>query len=349
VFFFSNVTMPYSKCFEWEESVTRVIRFHSIGGPEVLQIDDISTTPPLAGEVNIRVKAIGLNRAEAMFRRGLYAFDPQLPQRMGYEAAGVVEALGENVSGFAIGDAVSVIPSLSMTRWPSYGEVATFPANLVMKHPAGLSWERAAAAWMQYITAYGGLVDVVKLQKNEPVLITAASSSVGIGAIQIANLVGARPIAVTRTGAKKQALLDVGACDVIVTNTENLVDSVKTIAGDTGVRIIFDPIGGKGVAALCTALSFRGMLIEYGNLSGEDAPFPAFAAIPGGLSVRGFAYSEIVGDDDRLIQAKRFITSGLASGALSPVVARTFTFEDIVAAHHYLESNEQFGKIVVTL
>ena len=329
--------------------MTRVIRFHSIGGPEVLQIDDVSTTAPLAGEVSIRVKAIGLNRAESMFRRGRYAFAPEFPQRMGYEAAGVVEVLGKNVSGFAIGDAVSVIPSLSMTRWPSYGEVATFPANLVVKHPAGLSWEQAAAAWMQYITAYGGLVDVAKLQKNEPVLITAASSSVGIGAIQIANLVGARPIAVTRTAAKKQALLDVGASAVIVTDTENLVDSVKAITGDVGVRIIFDPIGGKGVVALCAALSFRGTLIEYGNLSGEETPFPAFAAIPRGLSIRGFVYSEIVGDDERLSQAKRFITSGLASGALAPVIARTFAFDDIVAAHHYLESNEQIGKIVVTL
>jgi NADPH:quinone reductase-like Zn-dependent oxidoreductase len=136
---------------------------------------------------------------------------------------------------------------------------------------------------------------------------------------------------------------------VIITNTENLVDSVKAVVGDTGVRIIFDPIGGKGVAALCAALSFRGMLIEYGNLSGEDALFPTFAVVMKGLSIRGFVYSEIVGDEDRLIQAKRFITSGPASGALSPVIARTFTFGDIVASHRYLESNEQFGKIVVTL
>jgi NADPH:quinone reductase-like Zn-dependent oxidoreductase len=329
--------------------MTRVIRFYETGGPEVLQIDEIETQAPAAHEVRLRVKAIGLNRAESMLRRGMYNVQPRVPERLGYEASGTVDAVGTDVKGLVLGDAVSVIPSLSMTRWPSYGETATFPANLIVQHPASLSWEEAAAVWMQYVTAYGGLVDVGRLLAEEFVVITAASSSVGIAAIQIARLLGAKPIATTRSSAKRQALLDIGATHVINTDEEEIVGAIKAIVGSSGTRLIFDSIGGGGVAKLCEALAPGGMLIEYGNLSGEAAPFPAYAAIPGGLTIRGYAYSEIVADEERLARTKTFILNGLRSGKLKPVIARTFPFDEIVAAHRFLESNLQFGKIVITV
>ena len=176
--------------------MARVVRFHELGGPEVLKIEEVPLREPGPDEVAITIKAIGLNRAESMFRSGPYVESPEFPARLGYEGAGVVSAIGTGVTGIQVGDAVSVIPPLSITRWGSYGDSAVFPANVVVKHPASLSWIEAAAIWMQYVTAFGALVEIARLSRGEPVLITAASSSVGLAAIQMANLIGARPIAV---------------------------------------------------------------------------------------------------------------------------------------------------------
>jgi NADPH:quinone reductase-like Zn-dependent oxidoreductase len=331
------------------QAMTRVVRFHAIGGPEVLRIEDVDVPPPGADEVRIRVKVLGLNRAESMFRRGVYIISPKFPERLGYEAAGIVDTVGRNVKGFEPGDAVSVVPSLLMPRWPAYGELATFPAELVVKHPSNLSWKEAAAAWMQYITAYGALIDVAKLAKGDFVVITAASSSVGVASIQIANMIGATPIATTRTGSKKQAILEAGAAHVIATEEEDLVARLREITGPAGARVVFDPIGGPGVERLTDAMASGGILIEYGLLSGEPTPFPLFNALVKSLTLRGFIYSEIVANAHRLAAAKSFILEGLTSGALKPLIAKTFTFDQIVEAHRYLESNQQMGKIVVTI
>ncbi|TIX64166.1 MAG: NADPH:quinone reductase, partial [Mesorhizobium sp.] len=123
--------------------MARVVRFYEHGGPEVLRIENVDIQAPGRGEIRIRVKALGLNRAEALLRSGTYIQTPPLPSGLGLEAAGVVEAVGEGVHGFAPGDAVSVVPPISMARWPAYGEIATYPAHLVVKHPPSLSWEEA--------------------------------------------------------------------------------------------------------------------------------------------------------------------------------------------------------------
>jgi NADPH:quinone reductase-like Zn-dependent oxidoreductase len=329
--------------------MTRVVRFHEFGGPEVLRIEKIDIAAPGPNEIRILVKALGLNRAEAMLRAGHYLEAPKFPSGLGYEASGLIESLGPGVKGFALGDAVSIIPPLSMIQWPAYGELATFPAEVVVKHPASLSWEGAAALWMQYVTAYGALIDVAKLGSGDFVIITAASSSVGIAAIQIANMVGAIPIATTRTSAKAKALTEIGAAHVVATEEENLELRVTEIAGPGGVRVVFDPVGGPSFHPLTAVMSRGGILVEYGALSSEPTPFPLFTVLSKSLSLRGFLYSEIVADVERLDAAKRFILNGLATGALTPVIAKIFPFEQIVDAHRYLESNQQFGKIVVTI
>ncbi|CAB1211539.1 zinc-dependent alcohol dehydrogenase family protein [Serratia liquefaciens] len=329
--------------------MARVIQFDRVGEPDVLKIVDVDLPALAADEVSIKVKAIGLNRAEALLRRGKYAFPPVFPQRMGYEAAGIIDAVGAQVQGLIPGDAVSVIPSLAMDRWPTYGETIHYPARYVVKHPENLSWEQAASAWMQYITAYGALVDVAEVTSGDYVMVTAASSSVGIAAIQIANMLGARVIATSRTESKRQALLDIGASWVVTSQGEKSVAEVKEITGDRPPRVIFDCIGGEGVPTLCEILAPGGTLIEYGNLSGENTPFPASLAIPKGLTIRGFAYSEIVGNAARLAKAKTFILAALSRGELKPVIAKSFVFDQIVAAHQYLEANTQLGKIVVTV
>ncbi|MGH6615208.1 zinc-dependent alcohol dehydrogenase family protein [Sphingomonas sp.] len=329
--------------------MARVVRFHEYGGPEVLRIETADIPAPGPGEVQIRVRALGLNRAEALMRAGTYIESPTLPSGLGLEAAGVVERVGEGVEGVAPGDAVSVIPPVSMVRWPAYGEVITYPANLVVKHPSSLGWEEAAAVWMAYLTAYGALIDIAKLGCGEFVVITAASSSVGIAAIQIANRVGATAIAVTRTSAKRQALIDVGAAHVIAAAEEDLEARLREIVGPGGARVVFDPVGGPIFEPLTVAMSPGGILLEYGGLSSEPTPFPLFTVLGKSLTLRGYLVHEILGDPARLAAAKAFILDGLASGAFRPVIARIFAFDEIVEAHRYLESNAQFGKIVVTI
>ena len=329
--------------------MARVVRFHEFGGPEVLRIENVEIPQPGPGEVQIRVKALGLNRAEALLRTGTYIETPVLPSGLGLEAAGIVESVGEGVENFAPGDRGSVIPPKSMVRWPAYGELVTFPAGSVVKHPQWLSWEKAAALWMPYLTAYGALIDIAKLHRGDFVVITAASSSVGLAGIQIANRVGATAIAVTRTSGKKQELLAFGAAHVIAAAEEDLETRLKDITGPDDVRVVLDPIGGPIFGPLTAAMAPGGILVEYGGLSPEPTPFPLFTVLSKSLTLRGYLVHEIIGDPARLEAAKAFILDGLASGALQPVIARTFPFDQIVDAHRFLESNEQFGKIVVTV
>ncbi|WP_044559499.1 zinc-dependent alcohol dehydrogenase family protein [Azospirillum sp. B4] len=339
--------------------MARIIRFHEHGGPEVLRIEEADVPPPGAGQVQIRVKALGLNRAEVMLRTNNYIETPKAwPSGLGYEAAGVVAAVGPGVDSVAVGDAVSVVPAVSQIEWPAYAELANFQQHLVVKHPASLSWEEAAATWMQYVTAHGALIDLARLGKGDVVAITAASSSVGLAAIQIANMVGATPIAVTRTSAKRQALRDAGAAHVVASEEEDLEARLTEIAGPggglsggvrPGVQVVFDPIGGPAFASLTAAMARGGILIEYGALSPEPTPFPLFNVLGKSLTLRGYLVHEVTADPVRLEAAKDFILEGLTSGALKPIIARSFAFDDIVEAHRYLESNQQFGKIVVTL
>ncbi|MBC7834629.1 MAG: zinc-dependent alcohol dehydrogenase family protein [Phycisphaerales bacterium] len=328
--------------------MSRIIRFHKTGGPEVLQIDELDLPAPKAGEVRIAAKALGLNRADAMFRSGQYTEEARLPSRLGSEVAGTVEAVGEGVTGFKPGDAVSTIPSFSQGDYGVYGEVAVVPATAVVKHPASLSWEQAAAVWMAYTTAYGALIDIGKLTADDTLLIPAASSSVGLAAIQIANLVGATAVALTRGPSKRRALLGAGAAHVIVTEEDDVVAEVMKLTDGKGARVSFDPVGGPALAKLTAAAANGGIIFQYGALSPEPTVLPLDTHSKA-LWVRGYRLSEISGDPARLALAKRFIVDGLASGHLKPIIANTFPLDQIVEAHRYLESNQQFGKIVVTV
>jgi NADPH:quinone reductase-like Zn-dependent oxidoreductase len=182
------------------------------------------------------------------------------------------------------------------------------------------------------------------VQKGDAVLITAASSSVGLAAIQIVNALGGIPIATTLTGAKKAAVLKAGAAHVIATQEEPLLDSLRSILGENNLKIAFDAVGGPQIAEIA-----EGTIIVHGALSPETTPFPLKIALRKSLTVRGYVFTEVIKNIERFRRAKQFIHSGLSEGTLKPVIDRSFKFEEIVAAHHYLESNQQIGKIVVEL
>lgn len=329
----------------------QIVRFYETGGPEVLKLEnvDAAASPPGPDEVLIDVKALGLNRAECMFRLGRYLQEPKFPSRIGYEAAGHIRAVGSNVKDFAKGDAVSVVPHSDLSKYGVYGEIATVPAYFVVKHPQNLSFEEAAATWMQYLTAYGALIDIAQLKKNDYIVITAASSSVGLAAIQLANMVGAIPIAATRTSAKRKALQEAGATHVIATEEEDLAAKMMEYTQNKGVRVVFDPVGGKTVTNLAKGMAYNGILFQYGGLSAEATPFPLMIALSKGLTMRGYTLFEIISDATRFAKAKKFVYDALSAGKLKPVIAKTFPLKNIVEAHRYMESNQQFGKIVITV
>ena len=328
--------------------MARVVRVHETGAPEVLRIEDIAVGEPGPGEVRLRIEAIGLNRSEALFRSGIYLVPPKLPTLMGYEACGIVEASGPGVQGLQPGARVCVIPSYRLGEYGVYGEQAIVPARSVVAAPPGLTPAQAASIWMQYLTAFA-IIEVARAGIGDYVLIPAASSSVGIAAIQLANWAGAVPIAATRHQAKAAALREQGAQHVVATAESDLVAEVMRITGGKGCRVVFDPVGGPFVEKIANAMAEEGILFIYGSLSGQPTPYPHWPAALKGLSLRGWVASAIWNKPERFARVQELIRRGLGSGHLRPVIARTFPFAEIASAHRYLESNQQIGKVVVTL
>src|SRR5260370_22210474 len=180
-------------------------------------------------------------------------------------------------------------------------------------------------------------------------LIPDASSSVGLAAIQIANYAGATPIALTRTSEKTSRLHEAGAAHVIATQEQYMVAEVMRITNGNGARVAFDPVGGPAFPKLISALADQGIAYIYGALSEGDTPIPVLEMIPKMPTVKWNSIRLVAGDEARRKVAVEYVASGLASGALKPVIDRTFKFDDMVEVHRYLESSGQFGKIVVTL
>ena len=284
-----------------------------------------------------------------MWRNDKYIEPVKFPAGLGYEAAGIVDAVGNDVTDLAVGDAVSTIPAFSLNQYFTYGEVILAPVHAVVKHPTSLSFVEAASVWMMFITAYGALIQDAKVAKGDFVLIPAATSSVGLAAIQIANYAGATPIALTRTSGKKKRLHEVGAVHVIATQEQDMVAEVMRITNGNGARVAFDPVGGPDFPKLISALANQGIVYIYGALSEGDTPIPVLEMILKMPVVKGYSIRLVAGDEARRKVAVEYVTKGLASGALKPVIDRTFTFDEMADVHRYLEQNGQFGKIVVTV
>jgi NADPH:quinone reductase-like Zn-dependent oxidoreductase len=331
-----------------EKAMSKVVRIHEQGTPEVLHIEDLEVGAPGAGEVRVRIEAIGLNRSEAAFRAGQYPVKPKFPTLMGYEACGVIEALGDGVQGFKVGERICVLPTFRLGEYGVYAEQAIVPARSVLPAPTGLTSIEAASIWMQYLTAMA-IIEIAHATVGDFVIIRAASSSVGLAAIQLANWAGAIPIAATRHSVKSRALRDHGAKHVIATDESDLVAEVMKITNARGARIVFDPVGGPYVETLAQAMAVDGILFIYGGLSGQPTMHPHWPAAMKNLSIRGWVASTIWNHPERFARAKELILRGLTDGHLKPVIARTFALKEIVEAHRYLESNQQLGKIVVTV
>jgi NADPH:quinone reductase len=324
----------------------QAVVFDHHGGPDVLQVETVTVPDPGEGELTIAVDAFALNRADTFFREGWHPIKPEFPSRIGYEAAGRVAAIGNGVSGFAVGDRVATLPVMEVNRYGGYGEAMTVPARLVVPSPAELGPAESTALWASYMTAYGALVDLVTIEPGKWVLCTAASSSVANAAIQICLAIEAKPIGVTRTRAKADAVRDAGATAVIVTEVEDLVARAMEITGGGGVDYVFDPVAGPGFGLLAEAAAPHGTIILYGATSPEPTELPVITAVNKNLTFRCYAML-LEEQPDRDERAQKFIRDGVAEGRLRPRVGHEIPFSAVQDAVALLDSMQHSGKIVV--
>lgn len=330
-------------------TTARTVLFHEIGGPDVLKIEDVTVPAPGPGQVAVRVEALGLNRAEALFRSGGYYYQPALPaSRLGYEASGVVEAIGEGVTDLAVGDPVTTGPGIEMSAQGVYAERVVLPESAVLPRPASVDAVTGAASWLTYTTAYGGLLETAGLRPGDHVLITGASSGVGTAAIQVARRIGAIPLATTRSEAKRQGLLDAGAAEVIVSggDAETVAKEVRRLTGGRGAEVIFDAIGGPGFRPLAEALAEGGTVLVYGWLDRRPAEIPWNWP----FTIHTYANMTLTATPGGRRRSTAFLNAGLADGGFRPVVAEVFDGLDRIRdAHRLMESNRHTGKIVVRI
>lgn len=330
--------------------MTRVIEFSETGGPEQLHFVERDLSPPGEGEVQVDIRATGLNRAELMLLAGQYLVEPVLPAKIGMEGAGVIAAIGPGVTGWSVGDEVCITPNLAVESYGVLAETANVPAAALQPKPANVTFQDAAAFWMAYPTAYGGLVNAGGLRQgaNQTVLITAASSSVGIAAIQVASAHGATCIATTRTRAKAEQIRAAGAHHVIATDEENLGERVLEMTEGRGFDIAFDPVAGGMVDSLAEAAGNGSTIVEYGILSGEVPQLPLFAMLFKGFNITAFhVVFHLLAKPDLFDTARRHLLPGWQNGQYRPVIDKVFSFDDAPQAYAYLASNDQFGKVVI--
>ncbi len=324
--------------------MSRVVVFDEFGGPDVMHVVEEPVVEPAAGEVRVRIEAFAVNPLDQMMRSGASPAPVPLPHaRLGIEGTGVVDALGPDITGLEIGDPVILTAIPDPSARGSYAEYTTVPASRIIARPAGLGITEAAAIWVGYSTAYGALVEKAKMRPGDCVLITAASGGVGRAAMQIANQIGAVPIAVTRHSANTGDLLAAGAAAVVATDQADVAAAVRRHTGGAGADIILDLVMGPGQQDLVQAARPGGTLVAAGFLDPRPTPFPASAT----LTIFRYRSFEHTLDPVVVKRMAAFLNAGVRLGALLPAVATVFSLDDIAESHRYLEKGLHAGQKIV--
>jgi NADPH:quinone reductase-like Zn-dependent oxidoreductase len=320
--------------------------FDEFGGPDVMHVVEEPAVEPAADEVRVRIEAFAVNPLDLMMRSGTSPATVALPHvRLGVEGTGVIDALGSEVTELEIGEPVilAAIPDAHVRG--SYAEYTTIPASRVVARPAGLGITEAAAIWVAYSTAYGALVEKAGMRPGDHVLISAASGGVGRAAIQVANRIGAVPIALTRHTAKKDDLLAAGAAAVVATDQEDVIEAVAHHTGGVGADIVLDLVMGPGQQDLLNAARDSGILVAAGFLDSRPTPVPTST-----LTIFGYRSFEHTLDPVVVRRMAAFLNAGVRLGELRPAIDKVFSFDDIAEAHRHLEKGLHAGrKVVVTV
>jgi len=319
----------------------KAIQIRATGGPEVLETTELSIPVPGPGQVLIRIEAIGVNFIEIYFRKGTYK--SALPLIPGSEAAGTVEELGNGVNGFKPGDLVASVAVLG-----SYAEYALVPAAQLVKVPAGLSPEKAAAAMLQGMTAHYLAYSTYPLKAGETALVHAGAGGVGLLLTQIAKRIGARVITTVSSEAKAELSREAGASDVINYTDQDFEVEVKRLTNGKGVDVVYDSVGKTTFEKSLNCLRPRGLLALFGGSSG---PVPPFDLIQ--LSGKGSLYItrptlwHYVATRSELEWRAGEILGWAASGELKLRTEHVYSLTDAAQAQTDMESRMTTGKILL--
>ncbi len=320
----------------------RAIRFARTGGPEVLDLEDVSLPAPGPGQVRVRHSAIGLNFIDTYHRSGLYPVS--LPSRLGLEAAGTIEALGDGVSGFNVADRVAYCSG----PLGAYAEANNVAADRVVKLPAGISNEVAAASLLKGMTAQYLLKRTYPVKPGDTILFHAAAGGVGMIACQWAKHLGAKVIGTVGSDNKIVLARTHGCEHVLNTRSEDWVAEVRALTNGQGVPVVYDSIGKDTFSGSLDCLAIRGLMASFGNASGA---VPAFE--PGILGTKGslyltrpslFHYTR----DARELQATADdLFAVIASGAVKIAIHQRFPLAQARQAHEALHSRATAGATVL--
>lgn len=320
------------------------------GGPEVLEIREVpDPSPPNNNQVLVRVRASGVNRADILQRKGRYPAPPGFPADIpGLEFAGEVAEVGSQVKTWKIGDRV-----FGITGGGGQAEYTVTPANHLAAIPPNLDWPNAAAVPEVFTTAYDALFTQAALQSGESVLIHAAGSGVGTAAIQLSVAHGAKAFGSTRSGEKLRRASDYGLTGGIVVADDPLVliESVKHMTDGRGVNVILDLVGGAYFEANLKCLAPKGRMMLVGTTSGNQATLDLSIMLTKRLTLRGTVL-RARSDQEKAAATHAFaedVVPLLANRTIKPVIDRVYKLEEVREAHQRMESNENFGKIVLLL
>ena len=319
----------------------KAIRVHAHGGPEVLQYEEVPQPAPGRGEALVRIAAAGVNYIDTYHRRGLYQVP--LPFTPGVEAAGVVEAVGPEVSEVQVGDRVAYTGPLG-----AYAEYAVVPASRLVKLPEAIDFPTAAAVLLQGMTAHYLTHSTYPLKPGDTALVHAAAGGVGLLLVQVAKMRGARVIGTVSTEEKAALAKEAGADEVILYTKQDFEAEVKRLTDGRGVEVVYESVGKDTFDKSLNCLAPRGYLVLFGQSSGPVPPFdPQILNQKGSLFLTRPTLQHYVATREELLQRAGDVFGWVASGRLKVRVDSTFKLEEAAEAHRRLEGRQSAGKILL--
>ncbi|MFJ7945094.1 quinone oxidoreductase family protein [Streptomyces sp. NPDC096354] len=324
--------------------MAHAVRFYETGGPDVLTWEKVAVGDPGPGEVRIRHVAVGLNFADTYFRTGLYPV--RLPDGIGVEASGVVEAVGEGVTHVAEGDRVTYTGS----PLGAYSTERVMPASHLIKLPDGIGFETAAAMTMRGLTSAYLLRRIHPLKAGDTVLLHAAAGGVGLIVSQWARLLGVTVIGTVSSEEKAELARAHGCEHIIHYRRENVADRVRELTDGAGVPVVFDSVGKDTFTGSLTSLSRRGLLVCFGTASGPVPPIDAVQlAVNGSLFVTRPALADYIAEPAERDALAGELFGHVASGRIKIEINQRYSLEDAAHAHRDLEAGRTTGSSVFVL
>jgi NADPH2:quinone reductase len=326
--------------------MAHAIRFHKVGGPEVLQLEEIAVGEPGLGQARLRHVAVGLNFADTYFRSGLYPVP--LPNGMGVEASGVVEAIGEGVTNVVPGDRVTYTGFLNTLG--AYSTERIIPAAPLIKLPAEISCETAAAMTMRGLTSAYLMRRVWPLRAGDIVLVHAAAGGVGLIVSQWAKLLGLTVIGTVSTESKADVARAHGCDHIINSRSEDIAKRVRELTNGVGATVVYDSIGKDTFAASLDSLKRRGLLVCVGTASGPIPPIDAMQlAIKGSVFVTRPALADYIADPAEKSELAGELFGHVAAGRIKIEINQRYELKDAAHAHRDLEARRTTGSSIFAI